>query len=175
MSRALRFPRASSSPPRGSGRGFPFSPPSGVAGESTQGKEGAAAPPPPPRRRRPSASAPRHRRPASPSTAAPAQRHLDLGRALCIHTAPPPCLPRRHMTTTFAPLQLQQRKVLLQPPSLWSLKGFQQIQVESASRVFQVLFEPIKKRGTLFLEELGLPSDVLYPSMIATIVNFCMN
>ncbi|PUZ35961.1 hypothetical protein GQ55_9G001600 [Panicum hallii var. hallii] len=153
MSRALRFPRASSSPPRGSGRGFPFSPPSGVAGESTQGKEGAsppplllhpgvvvpppsrrlrpgaAAPPHPPRRRRPSASAPRHRRPASPSTAAPAQRHLDLGRALCIHTAPPPRLPRRHMTTTFAPLQLQQRKVLLQPPSLWSLKGFQQVTI----------------------------------------------
>ena len=44
-----------------------------------------------------------------------------------------------------------------------------QIQVESAGQVFQVLYEPIKKRGALFVEELGLSSNVLSPSMIAAL------
>ncbi|CAL4954533.1 unnamed protein product [Urochloa decumbens] len=44
-----------------------------------------------------------------------------------------------------------------------------QKQVESADRVFQVLYEPIKKQGSLFAEELGLSSNVLSPSMIAAL------
>ena len=44
-----------------------------------------------------------------------------------------------------------------------------QMQVESAGQVFQVLYEPIKKRGALFVEELGLSSNVLSPSMIAAL------
>ncbi|KAJ1285408.1 hypothetical protein BS78_03G277900 [Paspalum vaginatum] len=44
-----------------------------------------------------------------------------------------------------------------------------QMQVESAARVFQVLYEPIKRRGTLLMEELGYSSDVLSPSMIAAL------
>ncbi|OEL29580.1 hypothetical protein BAE44_0009401 [Dichanthelium oligosanthes] len=43
------------------------------------------------------------------------------------------------------------------------------MQVESAGQVFQVLYEPIKKRGTLFAEELGLSSNVLSPSTIAAL------
>ncbi|CAO1946005.1 unnamed protein product [Urochloa humidicola] len=44
-----------------------------------------------------------------------------------------------------------------------------QKQVESADRVFQLLYEPIKKQGSLFAEELGLSSNVLSPSMIAAL------
>lgn len=43
------------------------------------------------------------------------------------------------------------------------------MQVESTGQVFQVLYEPYKKQGTLFVEELGLPSNVLSPSMIAAL------
>jgi lipid-A-disaccharide synthase len=44
-----------------------------------------------------------------------------------------------------------------------------QMQFESADQVFQVLYEPIKKQGTLFVEKLGLSSNVLSPSMIAAL------
>ncbi|WVZ68816.1 hypothetical protein U9M48_017705, partial [Paspalum notatum var. saurae] len=44
-----------------------------------------------------------------------------------------------------------------------------QMQVESAAQVFQVLYEPIKRQGTLLMEELGYSSHVLSPSMIAAL------
>lgn len=47
-----------------------------------------------------------------------------------------------------------------------------QLQVESAERMLQVLYEPIKQRGNLFAEELGdssLSSDVHSPSTIAAL------
>lgn len=53
-----------------------------------------------------------------------------------------------------------------------------QMQIESAGKVFRVLYEPIKKRDTLLREEIdysGLPSNFLSPSMIAALTVLYMD
>jgi lipid-A-disaccharide synthase len=53
-----------------------------------------------------------------------------------------------------------------------------QLQIGSAERVLQVLYEPIKRRGNLFAEEVGdssLSTNVYSPSMIAALTVLYMD